>query len=93
MPFLYNLCKEHLIRAHQQFEPGRKEIFISENPSPWNANEVYRLYDSEFGSRNDYVLCYDNQFVEIRFGWEPTTEQMAVVSAKLSPEKTGHENR
>ncbi len=92
IPFLYNLCKEHLIRAHQQFEPGRKEIFISENPSPWNANEVYRLYDSKFGSRNDYLLCYDNQFVEIRFDWEPTAEQMAVVSAKLSPEKPGREN-
>lgn len=47
------------------------------------ANEAYRLYDSNSGASNEYLLCYDDFLVEINFSWEPTVEQMAVVGEKL----------
>ena len=73
------MCKERLIYEQEILHPLKEREYKSENAEPWGANEVYRLYDPEFGAKNDYLLCYDNLLVEISFDWEPTAEQMAVV--------------
>lgn len=82
-PVLYNMCKERLIYEQEILHPLKERKYKSENAEPWGANEVYRLYDPEFGAGNDYLLCYDNLLVEISFDWEPTEEQMAVVRDKM----------
>ncbi len=82
MPFLYEICKSRLIEEEEQDYPFIQS-YISEDAEPWDANEVYRLSDADYGPRNTYLLCYDHVIVEIRFDWEPTTEQMAIVGEKL----------
>ena len=64
---------------------GKEREYKPEDATPWGANEVYRLYDLEYGARNDYLLCYGNLLVEISFDWEPTVEQMNIVDQKLNP--------
>ena len=81
---LYDMCKERLIYEQEVLHPVERQEYKVEDAKPWGANEVYRLYDPEFGARNDYLLCYDNLIVEISFDWEPTAEQMAIVGEKLN---------
>ena len=84
IPALYDKCKEILIHDEEYYRETKEKEYRIENTESWEANEVYRLYDLEYGARNTYLLCYDNLIVEIHFDWEPTTEQMAIVAKKLS---------
>lgn len=63
---------------------GNRMIYKEQDPAPWGANEVYRLYSEEGWWTYTYLLCYEDQIIEIRFDWEPTAEQMAIVSQKLN---------
>ena len=84
IPALYDLCKDQLIYDRENRHPIDNRLeYKNEDATQWGANEVYRLYDSEFGARNDYLLCYDNLIVEINFDWEPTEEQKHTVGEKL----------
>lgn len=83
-PALYEMCKERLMYEQEVLQALDKQEYKAENATPWGANEAYRLYDPEYGARNDYLLCYDGLLVEIHFDWEPTEEQMAIVGKKLS---------
>lgn len=83
-PALYGKCKEILIHDKENTHWGKEREYKSEEAEPWGANEVYRLYDLEYGAKNDYLLCYDNLIVEISFDWEPTEAQMAIVGEKLN---------
>lgn len=79
---LYDMCRERLIsRKENTFRTDRE--YRAEDAAPWGANEVYRLYDLEYGAENSYLLCYDDILVEIHFDWEPTAEQMKTVGEKL----------
>ena len=60
-------------------------IYKEHDAEPWGANEVYRLYSEEGWLARAYLLCYEDQIVEIRFNWEPTEEQIAIVRQKLNP--------
>ena len=84
IPVLYEMCKERLIYEQEELHSFGEEEYRVENAAPWGANEVYRLYDFEYGAENVYLLCYDNLLVEINFDWEPTQEQMAIVGEKLN---------
>lgn len=81
---LYDFCKERLIYEQEELHAFGDLIYQKEDAKVWGANEVYRLYDPEYGARNDYLLCYENLIVEISFSWEPTSEQMAIVGEKLN---------
>ncbi|MBR3770399.1 MAG: DUF2812 domain-containing protein [Lachnospiraceae bacterium] len=83
VPALYEMCKKRLIYEREELHYYGEEEYRAEDAAPWGANEVYRLYDLEYGVENDYLLCYDNLLVEINFDWEPTIEQMAIVGEKL----------
>lgn len=87
IPALYDKCKEIIIRDGEYFLDRKDREYRLEEAEPWGANEVYQLYDVEFGARNTYLLCYDKLIVEIRFDWEPTVEQMAIVGEKLNGKK------
>lgn len=49
----------------------------------WGADEAYQVHWS--GTiMNTYLLFWDNRIVEIKFYWEPTTEQIAKAAEVLS---------
>lgn len=52
---------------------------------PWGADEAWRIYAGapESEAWKCWLLRYGNRFVQWNPGWEPTTEQMAVIGAKL----------
>lgn len=84
--FLYDYCKNSLIGARED-EVIDGEVVLADHyesidASPWGAAEAYRLYWSD-SYLNRYLLCYENRIVEIRFDWEPTAEQMALVTQRL----------
>lgn len=90
VPALYDWCKNQMYRDLDETEDsdipdGHKLVYVSEDPEPWGANEVYRLYQQEGWYMNWYLLCYEDKIVEIRFDWEPTTDDMAIVTQKLNP--------
>lgn len=78
---LYDMCKERLISEKNDSDMGW--AYQVEDAKPWGANEVYRLYDLEYGATNNYLLCYDDMLVEISFDWEVTTDQMKIVGEKI----------
>jgi len=55
------------------------------NAAPWGALDAYQLHWSSSILEN-YLLCYEDRIVRIRFSWEPTPEQMAVVGEMLGRE-------
>lgn len=87
-PFLYDWCKEQMYyeqdETYSDWPVGNRMIYKEQDPAPWGANEVYRLYSEEGWWTYTYLLCYEDQIIEIRFDWEPTAEQMAIVSQKLN---------
>ncbi|MDO5411227.1 MAG: DUF2812 domain-containing protein [Lachnospiraceae bacterium] len=82
---LYGICKERLIYEGEVLHPTEEKRYEKQDASPWGANEVYRLYDPQYGWENDYLLCYDDILVEISFDWEPAAEQMQITGKKLNP--------
>lgn len=84
VPALYDKCKEIMIHDEEYYRETKEKEYRVENAEPWGANEVFRLYDLEYGVRNTYLLCYDSLIVEIHFDWKPTEAQMAVVGEKLT---------
>lgn len=85
-PFLYDSCKKAMIGARKDEIVGGKvmlrDSYEPVDAAPWGAKEAYRHLWGD-GYRNRYLLCYEDRIVEIRFGWEPTAAQMAVVGKKL----------
>lgn len=85
VPALYGWCKESLLSEREMSGAVREREYMAVEAEPWGASEAYRLHDSDFGARNQYLLCYDGVIVEIWFDWEPTKEQMGVVKERLVP--------
>lgn len=90
VPFLYDWCKDQMYRDLDETDDtgipaGHRLVYVEQDSAPWGANEVYRLYQEEGWYMDWYLLCYEDRIVEIRFDWEPTEEQMAIVGQKLNP--------
>lgn len=90
MPALYDWCKEEMYRdwdesGDSDIPDGHKAVYMPHDPAPWGAMEAYQLYQQEGWYLNWYLLCYEDRIVQIRFDWEPTPEQMAIVAEKLNP--------
>ncbi len=87
LPSLYNLCKNALLAdwADDWHPEGEKDYAIPVDPAPWGAEEAYQLANQEYGPENMFLLCYQDRFVKIDFGydWEVTPEQMSLVSERL----------
>ena len=89
-PFIYEWCRDQIFwdmdeSKDTDFPTGHRNVLKEQDPTPWGANEVYRLYQEEGWYMNWYLLCYEDKIIEIRFDWEPTTEDMAIVKQKLNP--------
>ena len=90
VPFLYEWCKDQMYRDldetdNTEIPVGHRQIYRLQDPAPWGANEVYRLYHEEGWYQNWYLLCYDDKIMEIRFDWELTDADIAVVQQKMNP--------
>ena len=90
IPFIYEWCKEQMYwdmdeSRDTDLPVGHRLVLKEQDPSPWGANEVYRLYQEEGWYMNWYLLCYEDRIIDIRFDWEPTTDDMAIVNQKLNP--------
>lgn len=85
----YDWCKEQMYyeqdETYSDWPVGNRMIYKEQDPAPWGADEVYRLYSEEGWWAYTYLLCYEDQIIEIRFDWEPTTDDMAIVNQKLNP--------
>lgn len=84
-PFLYDLCRDTLMNQWDD-DWYWDRTYIPVDASLWGAVEAYRENDAEYGPQNQYLLCYPDRIVEIRFyhDWgEVAPEQMAIVGEKL----------
>lgn len=86
VPFLYEFCKQSLLKEHQD-EIGDDFIFydsyFSVDESIWKAKEAYQLRWSS-SILDTYLVCWENKIVEIKFYWQPTEEQIVKVAEILS---------
>lgn len=89
-PFLYDLCKRDLFdkldeTKDDRIPEGYKLVYLSQDPVPWGAEEVYGIYNQQYPDHayHWYLLCYADRIIEIKFDWEPTAEHMALVAERL----------
>lgn len=75
LPVLYDRCRQALIREGERHYPEGDRIYQEEDAKPWGAIEAYRIYDSRYGFRNQYLICWENVLAEIHFPWEPDEGQ------------------
>ena len=73
--FLYDRCLEELMEVPVYLPEG---VFQTIDPTPWGADAAWQLHDGE-KLRQWYVLCYEDDILEIIPSWEMTAEQMATV--------------
>ena len=87
LPFVYEICKNTLLnkRVDDLNGAGYANGYLSIDPEPWQAVEVYRVHWKR-GFLNKYLLCYKTRMVEISFSWEPTPEQIEIIADIFSGE-------
>lgn len=84
LPVLYDRCRQALIREGECHYPEGDRIYQEEDARPWGAIEAYRIYDSRYGFRNQYLICWENVLAEIHFPWEPDEGQKGIVGKNLN---------
>ena len=89
VPALYDWCKDQKYwdadERNNDIPEGHRLVYKEVDAAPWGAEDAYRIYHEEGWWTNWYLLCYEDQILEIRFDWEPTPEDMAIVAEKLKP--------
>lgn len=89
MPFLYDWCRaemmDELDESDNGLVPGEfGDVLISTDAAAWGAEEAYYVTNNRYLlETNHFFLCYENRLVEIRFTWDVTDAQKAVVGEKL----------
>ncbi len=83
--FLYGFIKRAVLGSRQD-EVHDDFVFTDHyepiDASVWNADDAYQLHWSD-SVLNTYLICWGKRIVEIKFYWEPTPEQIAIVVEKL----------
>lgn len=86
LPFLYGFLRDGLLRQKtDKFQNGTlvyENHYIPTDPGPWGAEEAYQVI-IEGNLKNWYLACYEDWFLEIRFDWPPTEEQIKLTVEKL----------
>ncbi len=88
VPALYDTVKSSMLNERQDEVHG--DYIFTDHYEPvdatvWDAAEAYQLHWS--GSILDtYLVCWENRIIEIKFYWQPTPEQIAIVVEKLKTE-------
>lgn len=84
-PFLSEWCKNHAYRDEVARQARFDHTYEKRDAGAWEAEEVYCLMDAGGGNLGQYLLLFENRFVELWLSWEPSVEQMAVIGEKLNP--------
>ena len=86
--FLRDMALKELLERydHPRYD-GRYE-FRSIDPSPWNADEVWQMYGTEYigGKKNpmdSFILVRGNRLVQLHLFDLPTDEQIAIIADRL----------
>lgn len=77
--FLRDYIRQSVLNSRQDEVHGDYVFTDHYEPvdaSVWGADEAYQLHWSDT-IMNTYLLFWDDRIVEIKFYWEPTTEQIA----------------
>lgn len=91
---LYDLCRDRMLyEAEKRNRRGGVDgvyEYRQEEAAAWQANEVYRLHNSQYGFDDKYLVCYDDMLIEFSFDWEPTEAQKAVIGEKFGTAANGN---
>lgn len=86
LPFLRGIVERGLLRHVERYNdpsiPELRDEYRPVDASPWDAETAYQSYWGG-DSLNQYLVCWPDRMVEIRFYWEPTPEQIAIAAEKL----------
>ena len=90
---LYEPVKQSFFKDKTFSIPGKFKFTVSQNwtpvdAAPWGALDAYRFIREDNTPIGNFLLCYADRFVEIRFdpwydGAAPTEKQMALVGTVL----------
>mgnify|MGYP000803331707 FL=1 len=90
---LYEPVKQSFFKDKTFSIPGKFKFAVSQNwtpvdAAPWGALDAYRFIREDNTPIGNFLLCYADRFVEIRFdpwydGAAPTEKQMALVGTVL----------
>lgn len=84
LPAIYNFCRDTICRQSMEDAELFSYEYVERDSAPWGANQVWEQMDLDGHPRNHrFILCYDTRIIEIRFSWEPSAAQMAIVGEKL----------
>lgn len=84
LPLFYRTCKKSMKKSMEKDWGAEQKEYVPVSAENWGAGEAYRLHSSKEGELNTYLLCYEDNLVQIEFTWTPTAEQMAIVGKKLA---------
>ncbi|MBP3352552.1 MAG: DUF2812 domain-containing protein [Lachnospiraceae bacterium] len=85
VPALYDIVKQSILNERQ--DEVYDDVIFTDHYEPidatlWQADEAYQVHWS--GTILDtYLICWENRIVEVKFYWQPTPEQIAIVVDKL----------
>ena len=85
VPALYDTVKQALLNERQDEIHGDyifTDHFEATDATIWEADEAYQAYWSD-SFLDTYLVCWEDRIIEIKFYWQPTPEQIAVVVEKL----------
>ena len=76
--FLRDYIRQAVLNSRQ--DEVHDDFILTDHYEPvdasvWGADEAYQVYFSD-SLLNTYLLFWDNRIVEIKFYWEPTSEQI-----------------
>ncbi len=89
VPALYDRCRRALLghwdeTADKRIPEEYKKVYREQDPAPWQAKEAYVLYDRQTGEElSQYLICFADRIVEVDMSWEPSEEQMKIITEKL----------
>ena len=83
--FLQDFIRQSILSSRQDEVHG--DYIFTDHYEPidatiWGSDEAYQLHWSDT-IMNTYLLFWDDRIVEIKFYWEPTTEQMVKAAEVL----------
>lgn len=89
MPFLYDTCKNQMYDDLDETDStsipeGHQAYLEKTDAAPWGAEAAYHVKNqSHDWDSGQYLLCYADSIVEIRFDWEVTEAHKAIVGELL----------
>lgn len=88
LPAIFDICLNDYLGMHhydQDVPEEEKKYFRQTDDVAWQADAAYQLYRHN-EALAQYILCWNNQIVYIRYDEIPTTAQIAITAEKLSAE-------